>query len=341
MSDFFTSFGPSPFNLDVGDAPIPPQKVSVRTLGHAIEEALMYYTRVALETVLADELDLDWQQAEPPTTAESKRTLIAAYITGWGVPQMASLARRIVTELDIPDVYLTELTGLLATYDAGGGVHGATKYLIFAANGPKPQIVLRDAMNNDIEIVENAEYCLVLEDPIPAEGLRFSRLVTWWREREQLADAVTDRQVALTLHDRLRASLESDAERVVFDTYATRYKESFDIPALVPQVYLHYDPYHQRARRASSGTSPLTRQRMDFLLLFSDRRRVVIEVDGKHHYAHNEKASPELYAKMVAEDRRLRLAGYEVYRFGGAELFRETSKSMVGEFFEELSARMS
>ncbi|MGW2892953.1 hypothetical protein ACWDDN_48215 [Streptomyces griseoruber] len=30
-------------------------------------------------------------------------------------------------------------------------------------------------------------------------------------------------------------------------------------------------------------------------------------------------AVPRLYTEMVAEDRRLRLAGYEIYRFGGWE----------------------
>ena len=83
------------------------------------------------------------------------------------------------------------------------------------------------------------------------------------------------------------------------------------------------------------------RQRMDFLLLSSDRRRVVIEVDGEQRYASGEKASPDLYAQMVAEDRRLRLAGYEVCRFGGAELFSEASKAMVEEFFDQLAARMA
>ncbi len=58
----------------------------------------------------------------------------------------------------------------------------------------------------------------------------------------------------------------------------------------------------------------------------SDRRRVVIELHGKHHYASGEKASPQLDAQMVAEDRRLRLAGYEVYRFDGAELFNGASR---------------
>lgn len=51
-------------------------------------------------------------------------------------------------------------------------------------------------------------------------------------------------------------------------------------------------------------------------------------------------AKPDLYAQMVAEDRRLRLAGYEVFRFGGAELFHEGSKRLVEDFFDQLAARM-
>lgn len=322
---------------------MPPVKLSVHTLGHAIEEALMGgYTRVDLESVLADELGLDWMHADSPADQEhSKRSLVAGYMSGWGVPQMAALARRIVTELDIADLHLGELKQLLDSYDASGGVAGPAKNLIFAANGPKPQIVLRDAMNNDIQIVENAEYCLVYEDPIPAEGLRFSRLVTWWRAREQLGEAVDERKAGLALHNCLRASPDSPAEEVVFDAYASRYRTSFDVPALIPQVYLHYDPYDQRSRRRSAIGSPLIRQRMDFLLLFSDRRRVVIEVDGKQHYASGDRANPELYAQMVADDRRLRLAGYEVYRFGGAELFGAASRPMVEEFFDQLASRMA
>ena len=97
--------------------------------------------------------------------------------------------------------------------------------------------------------------------------------------------------------------------------------------ALIPQVYLHFDPVTQSARRsAGQSGSPLARQRMDFLILFSSRHRVVLEVDGKQHYANGDTASPALYSEMVSEDRRLRLAGYEVYRFGGTKL-------ILGNFF--------
>jgi very-short-patch-repair endonuclease len=169
-----------------------------------------------------------------------------------------------------------------------------------------------------------------------------AHLIRWWRAREGLPEALfDDRAVGHELHRRLAASLDSEAEKVVFEAYAGRYKASYDIPALIPQVYLHYDPYDQRTRRGLTSGTPLARQRMDFLLLFSDRQRVVIEVDGKQHYAQGDQASPALYSEMVAEDRRLRLAGYEVYRFGGYELTqKQNSAAMVQDFFAQLAERM-
>ena len=51
---------------------------------------------------------------------------------------------------------------------------------------------------------------------------------------------------------------DSEAEKVVFEAYAGRYKASYDIPALIPQVYLHYDPYDQRIPSAEVvGRGPL------------------------------------------------------------------------------------
>lgn len=321
-----------------------PVKVSTRTLRAAIEDALIYsFTRTNLELVLAEELQLIWvNEACDPSTAETKRALVDGYIGPWSLPQLVAFARRLDAELEIEETYLANLRRYIDAYGRGGGVEGPTKNLIFAANGPKPDIVLRDAVSNHIEIVANAEHCLIHEQPIPAEGLRFSHLIRWWREREGLPeDRFDDRTVGIALHRRLAASLGSDAEKVVFEAYASRYKASYDLPALIPQVYLHYDPKDQRTRSSLSGGAPLARQRMDFLILFSDRQRVVIEVDGKQHYAQGDQASPARYSEMVAEDRRLRLAGYEVYRFGGYELTQNlNSEAMVQDFFAQLAERM-
>lgn len=293
--------------------------------------------------MLAEELQLVWtNEACGPDEADTKRALVDGYINPWSLPQLVAFARRLDAEVEISEPFLTDLRRYVDAYRRGGGVEGPTKNLIFAASGPKPDIVLRDALSNDIEIVAHAEHCLVFDRPIPSEGLRFSHLIEWWRAREGIPeDLLDDRAVGHLLHRRLAESLDSEAERVVFDAYTSRYKTSYDIPALIPQIYLHYDPHDQRTRRSMATGTALVRQRMDFLLLFSDRQRVVIEVDGKHHYAAEDKPSPALYSEMVAEDRRLRLSGYEVYRFGGHELTQNSnSTTMVQDFFSQLAERM-
>lgn len=323
-----------------------PVKVSSRAFRLAIEEALIHtYTRRDLESVFAEELKLPWPRTEhQPTDDEyTKRDVIKGYTEGWDLPRLAALARRVVAELEVTGGLLDDLTALLAEYDRGGGVGTPAKNLIFAANGPKPELVLRDAVNNDIEITRNGEFCLVYDQPIPADGLTYSNLIEWWRERQGFEEDAPARKVGLDLHNRLRASLgDNPVELRVFDAYAARYKgNGFDVPALIPQVYLHFDPATQLARRtAGQSGSPLARQRMDFLILFSSRHRVVLEVDGKQHYADGDVASPRLYSEMVAEDRRLRLAGYEVYRFGGAELIADGAARMLTDFFDQLAERM-
>jgi very-short-patch-repair endonuclease len=122
----------------------------------------------------------------------------------------------------------------------------------------------------------------------------------------------------------------------VFRVYSELLSEhGVDLPALIPQVYLHYDPYTRLQRRAPGS---LRRQRMDFLLLMRGRCRLVLECDGKHHYADDDGlASPRRYAEMVAADRELNLAGYEVVRFGGAE-FQDAEQSlpMLRSYFTRL-----
>lgn len=334
------------FDTFLSDTPKVPVRVSSRAFRLAIEEALIHtYTRQDLETVLAEELKLSWLKTEhQPTDDEyTKRDVIKGYTEGWDLTRLVALARRMVVELEVAGGLLDNLSALLAEYDRGGGVGTPAKNLIFAANGPKPELVLRDAVNNDIEITRNGEFCLVYDQPIPADGLTYSQLIEWWRKRQGSPEDAPARKVGLDLHNRLRASLgDNKVELRVFDAYAARYKaHGFDIPALIPQVYLHFDPATQLARRnAGQSGSPLQRQRMDFLILFSSRHRVVIEVDGKQHYANGDTASPALYSEMVAEDRRLRLTGYEVYRFGGAELMKSGAGKMVADFFDQLAEHM-
>jgi hypothetical protein len=118
------------------------------------------------------------------------------------------------------------------------------------------------------------------------------------------------------LYRRLYASLASPPEQLLFKSYCARYgtEGGQDAPALIPPVYLHYDPYTKRELRGRVGAE-LVRQRMDFLLLPNDRRRIVIEVDGQQ------------------------MTAYEVYRFGAAELRDEASaRATVNAFIDQLLA---
>lgn len=205
------------------------------------------------------------------------------------------------------------------------------KQLLFASTGPKPEIVLKDAISNDLQVVANAESCLEYNEPVHDSGLTWRQLIRWWSPACGVGE---ERPAGLALHKRLLESLSPGPEQLMLTTYAKLYGEfGYDLPALLPQVYLHYDPYSQRR-----AVRPLVRQRMDFLLLLPGRRRAVIELDGKQHYA-NERgmAAPERYAEMVREDRRLKLSGYDIFRIGGHELTDPVAgEAMLKDFYMEL-----
>ncbi|NJL68214.1 MAG: hypothetical protein HC786_13350 [Richelia sp. CSU_2_1] len=226
---------------------------------------------------------------------------------------------------------------------------GVPKYIIFAAT-EKPDIVIDDALDMNIRIVRHEDKCLVYDRPPPAGNLTWTKLVEWWCK--QTNKPSNDEETRREFGERLQASLQSEAERVFFATYFRVFKPILgdDLPALLPQVYLHYDPRSLSER----SKQVLVRQRMDFLMLLANATRIVIEIDGIQHYSEDKNsegkrlASPSRYAEMVAEDRRIRNLGYEVYRFGGAEIvYRnaekfvalDSAKATITSFFQELFTR--
>jgi very-short-patch-repair endonuclease len=211
--------------------------------------------------------------------------------------------------------------------------HTNVKNIIFASNGPKPEIVIQDALNNDIRIVKNGEFCLIFDAPISTEGLLWKDIVNWWAQKTSLP--YPDRDTERNFYVRLLSSLQSTIEKNLFAIYFKEFRDKLEdkLPALIPQVYLHYDP---KTLKQLEGNQRIQRQRMDFLMLLPDGARVVIEADGKQHYSEQDIPSPSKYAEMVAEDRRLRLAGYDLYRFGGHELGANSASDIVLKFFTEL-----
>jgi len=213
-----------------------------------------------------------------------------------------------------------------------GGIEKTTKNIIFGAYDGKPDIVISDALTNDIEIVGDSSKCLLYMLPPNSNGLSWHELVTWWNGGNEEYDI----EVEKALVSRLILSLDSEPEKIFLRTYYNFiYKQrNNNLPALIPQVYCLYDPQSARMR---GGQSYVFHQRMDFLILMPNWVRVVIEIDGKQHYSVDNIASPELYAKMVEDDRKLSLYGYDVYRFGGQEFVNgEEVRKKIEAFITDL-----
>ncbi|MFD8110313.1 hypothetical protein [Streptomyces microflavus] len=219
------------------------------------------------------------------------------------------------------------------------GVTGDVRNLIFAARY-KPELILRDVTQGIVEITKNKPHCLLYDRPVTSAGLTMAELVDWWGVRDGEYGRPRGEQVA-RLYARLADCTQSKGEKALLNAYwSFAQSHGFEkTPAILSQVYLHYDPVNQEDRDAQGGRV-LLHQRMDFLLLAPGGRRFLLEVDGRQHYGEGPKselASRNKYAAMVAEDRELRLKGYEVYRFGTQEFDdARIARAMLGKFFARL-----
>lgn len=214
------------------------------------------------------------------------------------------------------------------------------KNIIFAANDTKPDIVIDNALENKMRIVSVGD-ALVYSEGIPMEGISWKTLVNWY-EQFTLDDPYEELVV------KLDGALDSVPEKLFFKTYLEYIKANgAELPALIPQVYLYYDP---KTKAARGGNSVFEHQRMDFMMILSPEHRVVIEIDGIQHYAsdrtidgtHYKCANVDKYAEMMKAHRDMVLNGYDVYRFGGKELYigngrsEEEVKTTISTFFDGL-----
>jgi hypothetical protein len=202
------------------------------------------------------------------------------------------------------------------------------KQIIFASKNVKPDFGITDVLDGEISLIANTN-SLNYDQKI-YDHLTWQQLEDWWEDNNLEIDK--------GFKKRLIESLDSEAEIMFFKAYFINFGFLGDkLPALLPQVYVAYDPVS--AKDLPNGKTRI-RQRIDFLMILPNLKRVIIEIDGKHHYAREDGwADPKRYAEMVRVDRELRLRGYEVYRFGGAEFYNdqntaeENAISVVKDFF--------
>jgi hypothetical protein len=313
-----------------GAVEVEPRKITPLILRDAISYALWFKGPTA-PNIPAYLDSLKVPPAEIPLEPmHSKKAYVQERLKRLEKPELVKLARNIIE--DFPEDGLIDLINEVDKKRIG--THkGSAKNLIFASAGPKPEIVLSDSINNDIKITKNEKETLIYEEDIdPNQGLSWIELVAWWMKKYNLED---QEQANSELYKRLLKSC-NEPEKMIMNSYGYILKEQgLHLPALIPQVYLHFDPFTKKQR----GTlSPLMRQRMDFLMLLPGRSRVVIELDGIEHYSDEDgRANTKKYAEMMREDRRIRLAGYDVYRFGGHDFVnKDEASTNLRLFFQGL-----
>lgn len=209
----------------------------------------------------------------------------------------------------------------------GPGGARRPKTLIFATT-EKPDIRFVSVLDNDIEVLQDIDKWLIYDRVVGRSGLRWQELLDWWKD----LTGVSEEKAAMdALFKRVLASMPSDDEspqREVYRAYHAIFKEQGrGLPVLLPEVWLHWDPKTVKQR----GVQALLNHRMDFLLLMPNGHRVVVEVDGAHHYA-----TGKAYADTVRGDRELKLRGYDVYRFSVQELHPSKLAALIGRFFSDL-----
>ena len=209
----------------------------------------------------------------------------------------------------------------------------APEYMIFGAIGTKPNIGISDALDGTIAVISDDGDPLTYDRKI-INHLMWSDMEDWWDE--------ININPQLSLRNRLIECLDSPPEELFFKAYFSLFQAKLGekLPALIPQVYIAYDP--MRAKDLASRKTRI-RQRIDFFMILPHLKRVIIEIDGRQHYAKEDgRADTKRYAEMVRIDRDLRLRGYEVYRFGGAEFYNDQNTpeknavSVVKDFFMAL-----
>lgn len=190
------------------------------------------------------------------------------------------------------------------------------RFLIFGAAKSKPDIILNDVLDGNLKVLNNKDV-LVYDDDIK-ESLTYADFKIWWNKNKRKYSWYNPTQQM------------NEMELRVQDYYKKNFNDD-TFPVLIPQVYLHYDPKDKETRKKYKYNNNLIFQRMDFLIIYKNRR-VIIEIDGKTHTPEN---SLEQYSKQLEYDRTMKFLGYDIFRLGGYELthnFEETIKM----FFDNL-----
>ncbi|PGU00117.1 DUF559 domain-containing protein [Bacillus cereus] len=196
------------------------------------------------------------------------------------------------------------------------------EYIVFCTSkqcqtNKEINLLIKDFATGDFTIhAAKDDGYLVFNDRIPAEGLTWKRLYTWWENQNPISNKPE------VLRERMKEVCYW-SENKFLKLYLELYGEDC-YPAILPQITIAYSPILSKSDLRNFKIVPNHRYTMDFMVIPNNITKMIIEIDGKEHYSKLENkqyiADPSLYAAQVKEDRELKLKGYSVFRFGGFEV---------------------
>ena len=182
------------------------------------------------------------------------------------------------------------------------GIFEKPKYLIFGISQDKPDIRIKNVIDGNLEIV-NSDDMIIYDEEIK-ESLTYRDFNNWWlKNRYKYGWYKLENQL-------------NPRELKVQNFYKSRYASNENNPVLIPQVYLHYDPKCKKEREKYMLSDTIIFQRMDFLILYNNRR-IIIEIDGSSHFETNNTVDLVKYTKQVEYDRTMKFLGYDSYNYEG------------------------
>lgn len=195
------------------------------------------------------------------------------------------------------------------------------KYLFFGVSKEKPDIRIKDVIDGNLDIV-NQDDIIVYDEEIKG-SLTYRDFNLWWQKNRKKYSWY-----------RLEEQLQP-RELKVQNFYKQHYAMNEDNPILIPQVYLHYDPKNKQERQKCKINETMIFQRMDFLILYNNRR-IIIEIDGQSHFETNNRIDLTKYSKQVEYDRTMKFLGYEIFRLCNYEIDSCDYEKTLEVFFSNL-----
>ena len=131
----------------------------------------------------------------------------------------------------------------------------------------------------------------------------------------------------------LFAMNQTDYEKIFFQTYAKNLGMAYrDIPMLIPQAWVQWHSSSKQVLQASGRTLAKDLYRIDFVAFWNNHRYAIL-IDDISHYAIKRGnqwiADEETYSKRLAEDRKLQVEGWNIFRVSNWDIKQNRVSEIV------------